>query len=71
MNLPKEANKDETGEKTDWNEEFDAWLEVIEDHLKSINKTLTFLLVLMILVAISNIILAYIFLSLYIRQPFL
>jgi cell division protein FtsL len=68
MKSPKAAAKDELEEKTDWNEEFDAWLELIEDHLKSMSRTMTFLLVLMILVALSNIILAYIFLRLFISQ---
>lgn len=71
MKLPKAVARDELEEKTDWNEEFDAWLELIEDHLKSMSRALTFLLVLMIIVALSNIILAYIFLRLFITQsPF-
>ena len=69
MKLPKAVVRDELEEKTDWNEEFDAWLELIEDHLKTMNRTLTFLLILMILVALSNLTLAYIFLRLLINQP--
>ena len=69
MKLPKAVVRDELEEKTDWNEEFDAWLELIEDHLKTMSRTLTFLLILMILVALSNLTLAYIFLRLLINQP--
>ncbi len=36
-------------ERADWNEEFDAWFELIEDHLKSIRLWLKILVVVIVI----------------------
>ncbi len=54
-----EQQESKVGEtKADWNEEYDAWLELIEDHLKNIRRMLVIVLIAMILVAISVLTLA-------------
>ncbi len=53
-----ESKSEESAKKSDWNEEYAAWLELIEDHLKNIRRMLVIVLIAMILVAISVLTLA-------------
>ncbi len=59
-------NKD-TKENMNLNIGDDGWLELIEGHLYTIRKTLTILMILMIVTAIMVGILAYIFLYMFLR----
>ncbi len=47
------------GVERNWQEEYDAWLELIEDHLRSIRKLLGIMLAVMIVVGILVATLAY------------
>lgn len=41
--------------KTDWNEEYDAWLELIEDHLKSIRRSEVAIIILLIILILAQV----------------
>ena len=43
---------DDANEKTDWNEEHDAWLELIEAHLKSIQRGQLIMIILLALLVV-------------------
>lgn len=50
---------DAAEKKGDWNEEYDARLELIEDHLKNVRRILVAVLIVMIVLAISSITLTW------------
>jgi hypothetical protein len=54
-----EMRPDATESKSNWNEEYDAWLELIEDHLKNIRRLMVIMLAVMVVTAISVMVFAY------------
>ncbi len=57
MSEADEQTKQDAEDRTHWNEEYDAWLELIEDHLKAIRREqLAILILLALLLLITGII---------------
>ncbi len=69
MNDTEERKLEQAEAKSEWNEEYDAWLELIENHLASIRRLLLVIVVLSGLAAAGVLILASLFLYLFLRTP--
>ena len=66
-----DGRKQEDAEaKTDWNEEYDAWLELIEDHLKSIRLLIKLLVIALVILIVVQL-LVWMFPDLPFASPFL
>lgn len=70
MGASQEAGDEVTEAEADWNEEFDAWFELIEDHLKSIGLWIRILVVVLVIL-IAVLLLTWMFPELSYTSPFL